>query len=449
MPKISIIIPVYNVEQYLRECLDSILDQTLEEIEIICVNDGSTDGSLTILEEYAQRDKRIQIIDKPNSGYGHTMNTGMDQATGEFIGIIESDDFAATEMFERLYDVAMKNDVDVVKSNYYEYISSSGTKKVIENFPKSKYDTTSSPMEDRNIFFSAPSVWSGIYKKSFLIQNNIRFLETPGASFQDTSFAFKVWSSAKKVYLMSEAFLYYRVDNMGSSVNSASKVFCVCDEFNEIEKFIDKHPFNKQELSSLVFALKFRTYKWNYQRLGAVFQYAFLLEMEEQFKKAESKELITNKYLSDTDIREVYKVINNSEEYFKETAKEYRDQRLNLSSTLNKQIYKKVFLETIINFESIVIYGAGVIGKKVFKILNEEIGIEKFVGFAVTNLEGNPETIMDLPVHSIENLTRYVNDGVILVAVKEQDQYEIINKLKSLHFKNIISIDTDHLQAIS
>ena len=100
MPKVSIVVPVYNVEKYLDECIESIINQSLNDIEIICVNDGSTDSSLEILNNYAQKDKRIIVINKSNSGYGNTMNIGINAAKGEYIGIIESDDFADTKMFE-------------------------------------------------------------------------------------------------------------------------------------------------------------------------------------------------------------------------------------------------------------------------------------------------------------------------------------------------------------
>lgn len=116
MPKVSIIIPVYNVEKYLRECLDSVIQQTLQDIEIICVNDGSTDNSLQILKEYAQNDSRIKIIDKPNSGYGQTMNVGMQNATGEYIGIVEPDDYVELDMFETLYNTANSLGTYIVNS---------------------------------------------------------------------------------------------------------------------------------------------------------------------------------------------------------------------------------------------------------------------------------------------------------------------------------------------
>ena len=122
-PIISVIVPVYNVEKYLRECLESLICQTLEDIEIICINDGSTDSSLAILEEFAAKDARIKIINKENSGYGASMNAGLNAAAGEYIGIIESDDFADKKMFEDLYNLALKNDADIVKSDFYYHFS--------------------------------------------------------------------------------------------------------------------------------------------------------------------------------------------------------------------------------------------------------------------------------------------------------------------------------------
>ena len=122
-PKVSIVVPIYNVEKYLRQCLDSIVNQTLKDIEIICVDDGSKDSSPEIIEEYVKKDSRVKVITKENSGYGNSMNRGFDMATGEYIGIVESDDYADPDMFEKLYDIAKKNDLDIVKSGFYFYYS--------------------------------------------------------------------------------------------------------------------------------------------------------------------------------------------------------------------------------------------------------------------------------------------------------------------------------------
>ena len=115
---VSIVVPVYNVHNYLKECMDSILKQTLKNIEVICVDDGSTDNSLSILRSYEKRDLRVKVITKANSGYGNTMNIGIDQARGKYIGIVESDDYIDANMFERLYMTAELYQAEIVKSDH-------------------------------------------------------------------------------------------------------------------------------------------------------------------------------------------------------------------------------------------------------------------------------------------------------------------------------------------
>ena len=122
-PKVSIVMPSLNVEKYIRQCMESVLKQTLEDIEIICVDAGSTDGTLEILEEYAHTDPRIQLMHSDKKSYGYQVNLGFDIACGEYLGIIETDDYADLEMFEVLYHIAKENDLDVVKSGFYYYYS--------------------------------------------------------------------------------------------------------------------------------------------------------------------------------------------------------------------------------------------------------------------------------------------------------------------------------------
>lgn len=293
MPKVSIVVPIYNVERYLRQCLDSIANQTLEDIEVICVNDGSKDSSLEIIMEYVSKDPRFKVIDKPNSGYGNSMNRGFDMAEGEYIGIVESDDYAEPDMFEKLYNCAKENDLDACKSGFFFYYSVPEEKNIpskIASYIMCKdvfcpTDDFKSLREQIEFFNIKPTIWSAIYKKEFVRENNIRFNETPGASFQDTSFNFKVWALAKRVKLLEECFLHYRQDNESSSINSASKVFCVCDEYREIEAFLEQHPDKKAKLDIVKNALKYNTYIWNYERLSEEKALEFLLVASEEFKR--------------------------------------------------------------------------------------------------------------------------------------------------------------------
>lgn len=290
--KVSIVVPIYNVEKYLTQCLDSLVNQTLKDIEIICVNDGSTDGSAKIIDDFAKRDSRIKVITKENTGYGNSMNRGFDAASGEYLGIVESDDYADKNMFETLYGIAKSNDLDVVKSSYYFYYSTPKER-------NEKQEIVSSVLANKTIcpttFFTAkmemveffnikPTIWSSIYKASFIRENNIRFNETPGASYQDASFNFKVWACAKKVRLLKDAFLHYRQDNESSSVNSKGKVFCVCDEYAEMERFLRLHPEKYPVLEPIRNRIKYDSYMWNYERLADRYKYIFIERAAEEFR---------------------------------------------------------------------------------------------------------------------------------------------------------------------
>ena len=117
MCKVSIIVPTYNVEKYLRECMDSIEGQSLTDVEIICVNDGSTDCSENILREYAEKDRRVRVIEQENAGYGRAVNVGIREARGEYIGIVEPDDYIERRMLEKLYATASRYSLDFVKAD--------------------------------------------------------------------------------------------------------------------------------------------------------------------------------------------------------------------------------------------------------------------------------------------------------------------------------------------
>ncbi|MBQ3452699.1 glycosyltransferase [Candidatus Saccharibacteria bacterium] len=265
--KVSVLVPVYNAEAFLRECLDSLVGQSLREIEIICINDGSTDGSLEVLKSYAEKDERMVILDKKNTGYGDSMNKGIDKARGKFIGIVEPDDFVELSAFEKMYKKAQENEVEVVKANFYRYMT--GKKDVAEKsevFTSVEIGKVVDPEKDRHLFYTQPSVWSAIYKTEFLKKNGIKFLSSPGASYQDAGFSFKVWATAKRVYCTDEAFLYYRQDNPGSSVKSEGKVYAVQEEYDDVEKYlVEKNRMS--EFGATLAVVRMGGYIWNMRRL--------------------------------------------------------------------------------------------------------------------------------------------------------------------------------------
>ena len=308
-PKLSILVPCYNVEKYLPQCMDSIVNQTLKDIEIIVINDGSTDFTLDIIKSYAKKDKRIKIIDKANEGYGKSMNRGLDMATGKYIGIVESDDWVDADMFEKLVKIADKNQVDVVKSNFYEYTTTDGEKNVkVENMPAWDCGHVIKPRRDTGIFWSAASIWAAIYRRDFLVKNNIRFLETPGASYQDTGFNFKIWAMANTAFLTNDAFLHYRCDNANSSVKSSGKIFCVCDEWDEIDRYLNDYPEYKKGSLKLIPIIKLGTYMWNLNRLTNDAKKQFRKRFQSDYKQYIQDGNFEKVYYSD---KEYYRIMTN------------------------------------------------------------------------------------------------------------------------------------------
>ncbi|MDD3668893.1 MAG: glycosyltransferase [Alphaproteobacteria bacterium] len=281
--RLSVIVPICNVEKYLRQCLDSIVASTLKDLEIILINDGSKDNSLVIMQEYAKRDKRIKIIDKPNEGYGKTMNRGLDIAAGDYIGIVESDDWIEPDMYETLYNLAKKHKVDIAKGRFFQFDDKTGETEHLSSLPEYDAEQVINPRERPAIFTTGASIWSAIYRRDFLNDNKIRFLESPGASYQDTGFNFKVWAMAKSAYLTMKPLLHYRVGHASQSVKSKDKVFCICDEFKEIERYMADKKKKFHALEKIFNRVKYGCYKWNYNRLDG--------ENREAFRKAMASEL--------------------------------------------------------------------------------------------------------------------------------------------------------------
>lgn len=321
--KVSVVIPCYNVEKYLRQCLDSVVNQTLRDLEIICVNDGSKDSTLSIIQEYAAKDGRIKIIDKPNGGYGESMNRGFDLATGEYLGIIESDDYAELDMFEKLYSRAKEYNLDVVKSGFFFYFSKPSERNTPH--PIASHATSGrtfcpvtdfkSDMERVEFFNIKPTIWSAIYRKDFIRSNNIRFNETPGASYQDASFNFKVWTCAKRVRLMEECFLHYRQDNEASSINSPGKVYCICDEYEEMQRFLEERPLEKGILEPIMVRIQYDSYNWNYERLSEPLQAEFIQRFHDDFVKHQSEGTLELKYFEWYKWNNLQKILLNPTRY--------------------------------------------------------------------------------------------------------------------------------------
>lgn len=233
--KVSVILPSLNVKEYISECIQSVCKQTLKEIEIICVDAGSTDGTLELIEHAGQGDSRIKLIKSPKKSYGLQMNLGVQHAQGKYIAIVETDDYILPDMMNFLYEVCERNDLDFAKADFYRFTRAENgeeTRYLNKLTSKSEYyNRVINPRVEKEVFTFVMNTWSGIYRKSFLEKEHIFHNETPGASFQDTSFWFQTFSKAKRVYFVNKPFYMNRRDNPNSSVYSTKKTYAFCDEY--------------------------------------------------------------------------------------------------------------------------------------------------------------------------------------------------------------------------
>ena len=230
-PKVSIIIPVYNTEKYINKCLDSLIYQTYENLEILCIDDGSTDNSLEILEQYAKKDSRIKILTQENKGQSTARNNGMAHATGDYISFVDSDDWVSLSLYKKFADAYNSTDgeVEIYMFNAVRYDEKPDLKNYI---PAKVLNIKIWEIKPDKLLYNAndstnpidgnTGVWSKIYKKSFLDERNIKFED--GIIFEDKVFHFDTFFNSDKIFVSNDALYFYRyrasstMNTMGSNV---------------------------------------------------------------------------------------------------------------------------------------------------------------------------------------------------------------------------------------
>lgn len=214
--KVSVIIPIYNTAQYLDQALDSVQTQTYANLEIICINDGSTDDSLEIIKRHAKADSRIVVIDKQNEGYGASCNRGLDAATGKWIAILEPDDWIEPGMFEDMLRFAQGfESVDVIKTPYTNVLPTNHGDKLSNCCYRNLVNPKKQPFriaDEVELIRNHPSIWSALYRKEFLDDKGIRFMPIPGAGWADNPFLIETMCQAENIIWLNETYYCYRND---------------------------------------------------------------------------------------------------------------------------------------------------------------------------------------------------------------------------------------------
>ena len=269
MPKVSIIIPVYNVEKYLSQCLDSVINQTIKDIEIICVNDGSTDDSFQILEKYAKKDERIKVISKENGGLSSARNQGLKYATSELCYFLDSDDYIEPNLLEVAFNAFLNNDID-----YYCFGSEIFTEedkylnqetKTLNKYLKIKFNgiqkATFDVGQNQNIH-----VWNKVFKTSIIKNYNLGFIE--GLLYEDIFFTWYYFFLSKKIYFDKNIYHHYRVHPnsiMGKTTQNKSYELAISHLYNwhalfvEVSKNTEIYSKNYRNMLILLHNYKKRT----------------------------------------------------------------------------------------------------------------------------------------------------------------------------------------------
>ena len=312
MVEISVIIPVYNVEDYLRECLDSICNQTFDDIEIICVNDGSTDSSPEILNKYARKDSRVKIISQNNQGLAASRNNGYALAQGKYIYFIDSDDYLKKDALEKLYNNAISNDSDMVlfkfqKVDDFKNVHKRGVAFRIDNILGDvDYDNLTFTYRDvkKQVMNSAFSACLKLYKKEFI--DTLDFTFPVGLNFEDVPVHVMVMIEAERISFVPESLYNYR-SNPNSILNSTANGFDIFKVIDMVEDYLVKNNRYDEFEDEFIFF-----------KIAQILLYLKSEKSEEYFTKTKEEfEKITiknEKTLRKYDIKH-YNLVLNSENY--------------------------------------------------------------------------------------------------------------------------------------
>lgn len=245
-PKVSVIIPIYKVEKFLDRCMQSILHQTLNDMEIILVDDGSPDSCPRMCDEYMKKDNRIKVIHKKNAGLGYARNSGLDIATGEYVAFVDSDDFVDKNMYERLYATAKKESLDTCFCGFYRHYAT-GRQDCKVEVPQDTYFTGREEVDSFLLDMVAPlpsyhsdvkymmCVWKAIYSKTLLYNYAIRFCSERDFVSEDILFHLDYLPKAERIGFISEHLYYYCVNDAVTLSNTYSR-----EKFEKNKVFLDE-----------------------------------------------------------------------------------------------------------------------------------------------------------------------------------------------------------------
>ena len=275
-PLVSVVVPAYNVEGTVSATIESLFAQDYSNFEVLCIDDGSTDGTSAILDAFAAKDGRVRVVHQANGGYGSAINAGLAAAKGEWIAILESDDVCRANMLSTMVATGERESADMVKADWNLWWNKTGDLRPAGKINRRWCGHFLTQKERIALCCIPPAIWSAIYRRSFLEKHDIRCLETPGAAFQDTSFNIKAILSAERLVVAQDAFVDYRQDNPSSSVCSKGQAFSLLHEYSELASFLENRSDIDGWAHNCIRELEYRAYLWNLKRLASEQRVDFL-----------------------------------------------------------------------------------------------------------------------------------------------------------------------------
>lgn len=435
--KVSILMPSLNVRPYVEECMDSVVGQTYSELEILVVDAGSTDGTLEALEQYAKIDKRIKIFHSFKKSYGYQMNLALEMATGEYVAIVETDDYIADDMIETLLSVAEQRKVDYVKgfaktitlSESGEYIISNTDRYIMKKgYAGRILDVSQMPeLLLYDIFH-----WCGIYKREFL--NNIRFNETPGAAFQDQGFLLKTLSSAKRAVYIEKPIYYYRLMNQNSSTYSPQGFHYIYNEYQMNYKYVMSL---ERDWISFFYERMFIQVCGRYNSM--YLSGHFWDEALEDINKIRLwlSDVVGNGYLT----RE-----RTGFEIWKKLLLFLENPRLLYEYICDSRMFDiRRGIPKLVKSKYIWIYGAGKLGSQVMRQLAQSKVKDKLCGYVVSEKVENV-SVDNYPIKGIGEIETVSEETLFVIALSCKYHDDVLNMLYENRFNNYVIWDEELLK---
>ena len=432
MPLVTIIMPSLNVGKYIEKCMTSVLAQSLKDIEIICIDAGSTDGTLEIIRKYAESDSRIIIINSDVRSYGYQVNVGIKNARGRYIAILETDDWIASDMYETLYNVAVKNELDYAAADFdyvYELKNNELCFQRYRQFSKNSnmYNSVLLQEDINKLRTSDYLLWKGIYDKEFILKNKMLLHESPKAAYQDMGFLQQVKTYAKRAMYLDKSFYRYRIGRADSSTCSLEGLKFYMNEFlwinNELKILEDMSDIQKAYYYHTMSASFYYKYtelliklKWNYkdERLSVPYQW-FANQLKNEIKKG-----ILIEQIYDHNLWNELNILLSSESEFASEKKWKYDSDMEKYLSWEKNLQdKKVF-----------VFGCGLIGCRTLRICDvRNIEIEAFIDNSIPLQQSGFNGYKVIAVEKMHEMMTE-NECVVILAVKNNKK-EILEQLKN------------------